>query len=207
MNKLFNMRKALLIVHILFVTLIYSQENKAVKSALKFQSKLNKEFANKEKSPFSEEEIKSFKSLDFFPIDTSFITIAKLEFKKNSKPFKMETNTDRLPVYTLYAIATFKIQGFSYKLNIYQNLKLMYTVEFEDYLFLPFTDKTNANTTYGGGRYIDLEIPKGDTIVIDFNKAYNPYCAYKSKYSCPIPPKENHLNIEINAGVKAYTAQ
>ncbi len=201
------MKKALLIVNILFVTLIFSQESKEVKSALKFQSKLNKEFANKEKSPFSEEEIKSFESLDFFPIDTSFIVNATLEFQKNSKPFKMETNTGRLPVYTLYAIATFKIKDVSYKLNIYQNLKLMYTDEFEDYLFLPFTDKTNANTTYGGGRYIDLEIPKGDTIVIDFNTAYNPYCAYNSKYSCPIPPKENHLNLEINAGVKAYTAQ
>ncbi len=79
------------------------------------------------------------------------------------------------------------------------------TTDFENYLFLPFTDLTNGNGTYGGGRYIDLEIPKGDTMVIDFNKSYNPYCAYNGKYSCPIPPKENDLNIAIKAGVKNYS--
>ena len=71
-----------------------------------------------------------------------------------------------------------------------------------DHLFLPFTDNTNGVETYGGGRYIDLKIPAGNTINIDFNKAYNPYCAYSDKYSCPIPPPENHLDIEIKAGIK-----
>ncbi|MCK5678470.1 MAG: DUF1684 domain-containing protein, partial [Flavobacteriaceae bacterium] len=89
-------------------------------------------------------------------------------------------------------------------LEIYQNQKLILTTDYEDYLFLPFTDKTNGESTYGGGRYLDLKIPDGDTTVIDFNKAYNPYCAYNHKYSCPIPPKANQLDVEINAGVKAY---
>jgi len=75
---------------------------------------------------------------------------------------------------------------------------------YEDYLFLPFTDATNGNETYGGGRYIDLSIPNGDQIVIDFNKAYNPYCTYNKKYSCPIVPSQNALDIEIFAGVKAF---
>jgi uncharacterized protein (DUF1684 family) len=198
------MKKTLLIISILFVTLIYSQESKAVKSALKYQSKLNKEFASKEDSPLTEEDLKNFKSLEFFPVDTNFIVKAKLEYKSDSKPFKMKTTTDRLPVYKLYAIATFKIKDVEYKLHIYQNEKLILTAEYIDYLFLPFTDNTNANTTYGGGRYIDLKIPEGETVIIDFNKSYNPYCAYNGKYSCPIPPKVNDLNIEINAGVKAY---
>jgi len=198
------MKKTFLIISLLFVSVLFSQEKKSTKSALKFQSKLNKEFASKEESPLTEEDLKSFKSLEFFPADTNFIVNAKLEFQKDSKPFKMKTTTDRLPVYKLYAIATFKIKGVAYKLHIYQNEKLVLTPDFEDYLFMPFTDKTNSETSYGGGRYIDLKLPKGDTIIIDFNKAYNPYCAYNGKYSCPIPPKVNHLNTEINAGVMAY---
>ena len=71
-------------------------------------------------------------------------------------------------------------------------------------MFLPFTDAGNGDESYGGGRYIELRIPEKDTIIIDFNKAYNPYCAYNHKYSCPIPPIENNIPIEIKAGVKKY---
>jgi uncharacterized protein (DUF1684 family) len=76
--------------------------------------------------------------------------------------------------------------------------------EYRDYLFLPFADLTNGEETYGGGRYLDLTIPTGNTILLDFNKAYNPYCAYNPKYSCPLVPKQNRLDIPIIAGVKAF---
>ena len=79
---------------------------------------------------------------------------------------------------------------------------LMKTQEYKDYLFFPFTDLTNGEESYSGGRYIDLHIPEGEEIVIDFNKAYNPYCAYASGFSCPIVPKENHLSLRITAGIK-----
>ena len=75
---------------------------------------------------------------------------------------------------------------------------------FEDHLFLPFLDNTNGTTSYGAGRYIDLTIPEGDTIEIDFNTAYNPYCAYNEKYSCPIVPGENYIDADIEAGVKVF---
>jgi len=74
--------------------------------------------------------------------------------------------------------------------------------EYKDYLFFPFTDLTNNASTYGGGRYIDLRIPQGNVIVLDFNKAYNPSCAYSPKYSCPIVPGENNIDVAITAGVK-----
>lgn len=198
------MRIFILTISILFINIIYSQGNKSTKEAIKFQKNLNKEFSNKEKSPLTEGDLKLFKELDFFPIDTNFIVTAKLKFFKDSKTFKMQTNTDRLPIYKTYASATFTLKGKEFVLNIYQNEKLLQTTEFEDYLFLPFTDKTNGDGSYGGGRYMDLEIPKGDTMVIDFNQAYNPSCAYNEKYSCPIPPKANDLNIEIKAGVKKF---
>jgi len=116
----------------------------------------------------------------------------------------MKTTTDRLPVYKLYATANFKLNGENFSLEIYQNEKLLLTPDYEDYLFLPFTDLTNGESSYGGGRYIDLLLPEGKSIIIDFNQSYNPYCAYNEKYSCPIPPKYNHLNVEVFAGVKKF---
>ena len=88
------------------------------------------------------------------------------------------------------------------KLNIYQNHRLRKMEKYRNHLFLPFTDLTNGEETYGGGRYIDLSIPDSDTIIIDFNKAYNPYCAYSSTRSCPIPPRENDLDLKVEAGVR-----
>ena len=65
-------------------------------------------------------------------------------------------------------------------------------------------DNTNGEETYGGGRYIDLTIPEGDTLIIDFNKAYNPYCVYNKKYSCPLVPRQNYLRTKVRAGVKNF---
>ena len=87
---------------------------------------------------------------------------------------------------------------------MYQSFPVSQDPEYIDYLFLPFTDLTSGDGSYGGGRFLDTTIPKGDTIVLDFNKAYNPYCAYNSAYSCPIPPKENDLLVRVEAGVKAF---
>jgi hypothetical protein len=199
------MRKLIYFLLIFFTITISAQKNEGVKEAQKFQEKLNKEFANKQKSPLTEEDFKTFEALDFFPIDTNYRVIATLKFYENSKTFKMKTTTDRLPEYKIYASATFKINGTEHVLHIYQNQKLLLNTDYEDYLFLPFTDNTNGVSSYGGGRYIDLNIPKGDTMIIDFNQAYNPYCAYNHKYSCPIPPSANDLNIEIPVGVKKYS--
>ncbi len=198
------MKNSLLILSFLCVSVLFAQESKQFKEATKFQQKLNKEFSSKEKSPLTEEDLAVFKALDFFPIDTNFMVTASLTFHKDSKPFKMKTTTDRLPIYKLYATARFQLNGKNYSLDIYQNEKLLLTPDYEDYLFLPFTDLTNGEVSYGGGRYIDLRLPEGDSIVIDFNQSYNPYCAYNEKYSCPIPPKSNHLDTEVLAGVKAF---
>jgi uncharacterized protein (DUF1684 family) len=116
----------------------------------------------------------------------------------------MKTSTDRKPVYVKYGEAHFSIDGQSFKLNIYKNIELSKKKEYKDYLFLPFSDLTCGNESYIGGKYIDMKIPQGDTIVIDFNMSYNPYCAYSPKYSCPKVPLENDLKIEIRAGVKKF---
>ncbi len=169
-----------------------------------FQYKLNTEFSDKKESPLTEEGFKKFTSLDFFPIDSIYKVTAKFELESNQKIFKMPTTTERLPIYKTYGKATFTINGKKQVLHIYQNQDLIKEDKYKNHLFIPFTDTTNGNETYEGGRFIDLEIPKGNTIIIDFNTAYNPYCAYNHKYSCPIPPKENKLDVAIKAGVKSY---
>jgi hypothetical protein len=122
----------------------------------------------------------------------------------DSQYFEMPTSTDRKPLYRVYAILSFELKGKTHQLSIYEDKDLLTTKGFEDYLFLPFIDKTNGETTYGGGRYIKSRIPEGDFLIIDFNEAFNPYCAYNYKYSCPIVPIENSLDLKIEAGVKSY---
>lgn len=165
---------------------------------------MNEFFKDASISPLKEKDLKNFKELDFFDFDSSYVVKAKLIRTPDEKSFKMKTTTDRLPEYVKYGDVSFELFGKSYSLNIYRNLDIVNKEGYEDYLFLPFLDDTNGFESYGGGRYIELDVTEEDNLVIDFNSAYNPYCTYNEKYSCPIVPRENYLPIEINAGVKAF---
>ncbi|TYA57540.1 DUF1684 domain-containing protein [Formosa maritima] len=169
-----------------------------------FQKKMNADFKDATKSPLKDKDRKDFRGLDFFAFDSIYVVTATLTRTPDEKPFQMKTTTERLPVYVKYGEVSFMLKGVNHKLNIYQNLDLMKEAGYEDYLFLPFLDLTNGETTYGGGRYVECRIPNDDKVVIDFNSAYNPYCAYNEKYSCPIVPRENYLEIKVEAGVKAF---
>ena len=192
----------ILVSFLIFTTLFSFAQSK--KEAEAFQKNLNEEFADAKKSPLTEEDRLAFSELDFFPIDENFIVEAKFIKSTNEKSFAMKTTTDRAPLYVKYGEISFNLNGEKFKLNVYQNLELIKKPGFKKHLFLPFSDLTSGNETYIGGRYIDMEIPKGKTIIIDFNQAYNPYCAYNYKYSCPIVPLENDLATHINAGVKKF---
>lgn len=176
----------------------------ALTDILEFQKILNEEYKNPETSPLPDKYRKNFERLDFFAPDTTYRVKARLARTPDALPFLMPTTTDRKSREVLYGIAHFTLNGEERQLEIYQNQELMLQEKYRDYLFLPFTDETNGNLTYTGGRYIDLTIPVGDSILIDFNKAYNPYCAYNKKYSCPIVPSVNTLNTKVLAGVKAF---
>ncbi|GEC78809.1 hypothetical protein FAQ01_16790 [Flavobacterium aquatile] len=198
-----NMKKYFSLLLIFsFITL--QAQDKTTETSQEFQDNLNLEYADKEKSPLTDEDFKTFKSLDFYPINQKFIVEAKFIRTKKEKVFKMKTSTSRLPEYKKYGELHFTIDGVDCKLNAYQNIDLIKKPGFDDYLFLPFSDLTSGKETYIGGRYVDLRIQKGTTWKIDFNKAYNPYCAYNHEYSCPIVPLENDLNIEVLAGVKKF---
>ena len=180
------------------------QENAEMIAAAQFQQELNISFSDSTKSPLEPADLVTFKGLDFYPIDQKYIVQAKFKRSKNEKPFEMPTTTDRKPKYVKYGELHFTIDGKPLKLNVYQNVDFGRSPKYKNNLFLPFTDRTSGDETYGGGRYIDLTIPEGKTVKIDFNRAYNPYCAYNKRYSCPIVPHENDLNIKIQAGVKKF---
>lgn len=145
------------------------------------------------------EEINELHALAYFDFDSSYQV--SVHFKKSKgKKFEMPTSTERKPIYRRYGYLTFVINGDTCTLSAYKNIGLK-GKEYKNYLFVPFRDATSRNETYGGGRFLDFSKPKRkESITIDFNLAYNPYCAYSHRYSCPIPPEENTLTVPILAG-------
>lgn len=145
--------------------------------------------------------------LSFYPITEKYKVTALFEKKPDSKWFSMETSGIIKKTFRVYGVVHFTINDTAVSLNIYQSQNLMNTDEYKDHLFLPFTDLTSGEETYAAGRYIDMSTSDiiYNKVIIDFNKAYNPYCAYISgKYNCPIPPKENQLPVMIAAGEKVF---
>lgn len=181
-----------------------AQEKQLLNEETEWQKEMNADFKDATKSPLKDKDRKKFTGLDFYKFDSTYVVKATLTRTPDAKPFKMKTTTERRPEYVQYGVVTFNLKGKEFKLNIYQNLGLLDEEDYEDYLFLPFLDDTNGNGSYAGGRYTEARIPEGETIIIDFNTAYNPYCAYNDKYSCPIVPRENYVATEIKAGVKAF---
>jgi uncharacterized protein (DUF1684 family) len=198
------MRKCILSLVLLTFSLGFSQGNFDVTSIEQFQNELNKQFADEDSSPLTNEDRLNFTSLNFFPISEKFHVIADFIRTENEEPFEMKTSTERKPLYVKYGQLIFVINGIGHSLNVYKNIELSKKEAYKDYLFLPFSDLTCGENSYIGGRYIDLKVPVGNSISIDFNKAYNPYCAYNHKYSCPIVPLENDLKVAIEAGVMKF---
>jgi uncharacterized protein (DUF1684 family) len=174
--------------------------------ALEFQKNLTDTYADKEKSILSEDDRKKFVALGghpFFPYDDNLRVTADLIVYPDPDKVEMKTSTTRIANYNIYGKASFNLYGQDYELFLYQNAQAFANKLYKDLLFLPFTDLTSGVESYGGGRYIDVKIPDDKTkIVIDFNKSYQPYCAYTDGYSCPIPPIENFIDCKIKAGIQ-----
>ena len=195
-----NQKFKLTAVFCIFLVCFNCKEGKRFStSESEFQTSLKALFKDASRTPLKPENLKTFKGLSFFPVDSSFVVVAKLKRTNTSNFFEMKTSTTRLSKERVFGILSFKIKGLDYTQKVYQSKSSL--LESSDYLFLPYLDATNGLTTYGGGRYIDLTIPDGDHIWLDFNKSYNPYCVYNARYSCPIVPRENFLPIKVEAGV------
>jgi uncharacterized protein len=202
-----NISSGALFVLLIFFALTTVAQNESIarKEIGAHRKKQFKEFKNKEKSPLTPDDRKKLKSLNYFPIDLKYRVTAKFGRTESEPFFKMKTTTTRLPDYVKYGEVHFNLDGQELKLEVYQSPDVMKMPGYEDYLFIPFSDLTNGEQTYEVGRYLEFRIPKGDEVVIlDFNKCYNPYCSYNSKYSCPIPPEPNQLPIAILAGEKKF---
>ncbi|MFA9187943.1 DUF1684 domain-containing protein [Flavobacterium magnesitis] len=198
------MRYILLFVFLVQCSFGFSQKKFDAAAAKKYQQELNKEYADPKTSPLEAHDLAAFKTLDFYPISKTYFVNARFVRTPKEKPFQMKTSTDRTPIFVKYGEAHFEINGKKCKLNLYQDVVSARNPEYKDDLFLPFFDETSGKESYIGGKYIDLKIPKGNTIAIDFNTSYNPYCAYNYRFSCPKVPLENDLKVAIRAGVKKF---
>ena len=191
---------------ILFLILFACTTSKAqtfTQEVNKFRNHYIAEHLQEERSPIKYEQVKN---LDFFKPNKKYKVTADVKLLEDHKGFTMLTHSGKKKHYYKYAQLNFSIDNIKQVLYIYQSKRLMQKKEYKDHLFLPFTDATNYTQTFGGGRYIDfvLDDIKNDKLIIDFNKSYNPYCAYAGGFNCPIPPKENRLDIAIKAGEKLY---
>jgi uncharacterized protein (DUF1684 family) len=159
----------------------------------------DRDMRNGEDSPFAPDSV-VYNGLNYFPVSREYKIRAKLDMIVNKKIVTLSTSDGKEKQYLEFAYATFKLQEIENKLLILETVG----GEFDGMLFLAFGDNTSADETYGAGRYLELENEGETSITIDFNLAYNPYCAYTDGFSCPFPPRENLLEITVLAGEKNY---
>ncbi len=172
-----------------------------IESLIKERQTKDEFMRSSEDSPFGNEK-KNFKALNYFPPDLNYRISAKLISVENKKMVVLPTSDGVEKKYLEYAFVEFELNDTPCKLLI---LEIVDNNKYKGTLFLAFADATSANETYGAGRYLELKkTPGATTITLDFNEAYNPYCAYSDNFSCPFPPKENVLKAPVLAGEKKY---
>lgn len=190
------------IVAIIWYTSASSNDDADYKLRIENSRKEKDEFMrSNEASPFKDS-TEPFTGLKYFAPDAKFRINADLEPVENRDVVVLQTSDGKEQRYIQYAWASFSIDGVACKLLI---LEVLDNGPFRGALFLAFADQSSAMETYGAGRYLDVKkTPGAKSITLDFNEAYNPYCAYSASFSCPFPPKENILNVLIAAGEKSY---
>ena len=169
---------------------------------LEWRKERNAFLKDHERSPLLPRDKKDFKGTKYYPFDAQYFLSGQIERTvlhiNNPKYYAtFLTNKGTSKRYIRYGKFRFSLNGKDYTIEIYKSI-------LSDNLFIPFKDKTNGTETYEGGRYVETEILPGYKIILDFNTAYNPSCAYNDKFVCVIPPKENFLNVEIRAGEKNF---
>lgn len=170
----------------------------------KFRAAMDDFMATHPQSPLEPQQQSSFKGIAYFDNSPELkLTVDVSRFPKSDAPVEMATSTGDMSMYHRWGQFSFAVDGAESSLVVYSN-------DAGDELFLPFRDSTNGAETYGAGRYLDnhrpgLEAISDGRLVVDFNYAYNPYCAYSPAFSCPLPPRENWLTVPIRAGEKDFS--
>lgn len=199
----------LIVVVVILISVFYSYMGSQDQAS--YVKQIEEERAEKERflktskeSPFAENP-DTYKGLKYYAPDLKYKITANLTPIQNKQVVLLPTSDGKEERYVEYAHAEFDLDGYHNKLLI---LEMVDMGPYRGKLFLAFGDETSANETYGAGRYLDISKVQGsNTITLDFNLAYNPFCAYNDKFSCPIPPKENLLNVAIRAGEKSYDSE
>ncbi|WP_420576144.1 DUF1684 domain-containing protein [Ekhidna sp.] len=154
-------------------------------------------FKTSKASPFVQKEV-DYDEVEFFEPNPDYKVNGTLNRFTKRETITLGNSDGTSTTYLKFADVNFKINGQEY------SLLLLKALGFGNQYLLAFGDATSGDTTYGGGRYLDVAIGKSDQITLDFNKAYNPYCAYFEDFTCPLPPRENLLDVAIEAGEKNY---
>lgn len=188
-----------LVFGVMFVLNLNGQST-YVKQLEHHRDSINHHFADPETSILDSALIPTFDHLPFFEIDSTFQVNASFKKAKKRRTIIMKTSTDRMAEYLIYGTISFELKGEKCKLTVYRNKAHTSHPLYKDYLFLPFTDMSTGEESYGTGRYLDLKISDLDHLILDFNYCYAPYCAYSDRYSCPVPPSNNHINLKVLAG-------
>ena len=148
-------------------------------------------------SPLNDDQKESFDGLAYYPEDPSLVIEGDLDTDVPVDEVHMTTSTGDDQVYTRAGKLRFEVDGTPTEVTLYASID-------DPELFLPFRDATSGKETYGAGRYVEVHDVNADHVVVDFNTAYNPNCAYNSRWSCPLPPGENWLSVPIRAGEKSF---
>ena len=197
-SKLVSLIVALVLISGLVALYQWREKSNFIDDVIKQRQEKEIWMSNSLESPFNTKQV-IFNGLDFY--DPSEKYKVEAEFKKNnsSEQVLLITNEGSERTYEVYGTASFTLDG-----QLCNLLLLSSEEELGSKLFVPFMDLTSGVTTYGAGRYLETNIPNASTIELDFNQAYNPYCAYMEGYTCPFPPKSNVLPVLIEAGEKVY---
>ncbi|WP_420460994.1 DUF1684 domain-containing protein [Neolewinella sp.] len=177
----------------------------AIQEAANFQAELSATYLDPKRTILDSTKLAKLQELGglpFFPLDPAYRVVAAFTPYADPEIVRLPTSSQRMAEFRVYGRASFTLGGQVLALDVLETTNPNVPEEYAGLLFLPFQDATSGSETYGGGRYLDLPKPEGDKLMIDFNKAYQPYCAYSDGFSCPVPPAQNRLPVAVRAGVR-----
>jgi len=193
----------LLSVLLLLPSFIFAQWK--TKDPAQFQTELNAWYKSVDTSPFKDAQSReAFRSLKYYTITDKYKITGRFHRTENGEIKTYPTSSGQPRDLQEYGYVEFEWRGEQYQLFVLEEME-KYNPEYADFVEIPFYDATNNKQTYGGGRYLGFwkdELIDGEPIILNFNLAFNPYCAYTKGYACLIPPEKNRLDFKVKAGVK-----
>ncbi len=179
-------------------------ETEYIQKVKEWRQQKDANYKQEDKTMLTKELMKNFTGLNYYPVLYNYRIKGQLKRFNDGRTFEIKTTGGQVYEYLIYGQVSFNLHGKPLTLDVYQGKRAAKSGQKKGALFIPFTDLTSGDATYGGGRYLVLDVPENDTLIVDFNMAYNPYCVYNPDHSCPIPPRENHLEVKIEAGELMY---